>query len=158
MIKYYATLFLFLLLMGLWLMGAASSHQEHRESVFSHPNKISSFRIGKRRPLDANELAEFQALFNQGAFVKGLYNFIPTRSHSGSNSSEIDGEMGELRANRKKVRILAWYNPIDNVLYISDDDYDDYGNGLLISNVPPSLVRYDDSTQEEGVSTDGDAE
>lgn len=146
MIKYYATLFLFLLLMVLWLMGAASSHQKHQGSVFSHPNKITSFRIGKRRPLDANEFAEFQALFNRGAFVKGFYSFIPTRSRSDSNSSEIRGEKAVMRANRKKVRVLVWYDPIDNVLYISDDDYDDYGNGLLISNVPPSLVRYDERT------------
>ena len=127
--------------------------QTPERSRFSTPRKARSFTIHKHPYISSDGLKfspaenkEFQRLFEKGVFARGRYSFnwhpIIVNSHMCtygdphfSGSVMLDGMLYPLH-------VLASYDPFSRVLFISDDEYDDFGNGLVISNVPPTLMHY----------------
>lgn len=138
--------------MAIVLAGLCFGQMPER-SRFSTPRKARSFTIHKHPYISSDGLKfspaenkEFQRLFEKGVFARGRYSFnwhpIIVNSHMCtygdphfSGSVMLDGMLYPLH-------VLASYDPFSRVLFISDDEYDDFGNGLVISNVPPTLMHY----------------
>ncbi len=127
--------------------------QPFERSLFSVPQKARSFMIHKNPYISADglmfspdERKEFQLLFEKGVYAKGRYYFNCFSAIINSNeySRPVPHFMGgvTLEGTLYPLYVLVAYNPFSKVLYLSDDEYDDYGNGLVISNVPPGLMHF----------------
>ena len=96
--------------------------------------------------LSPERLKEFQRLFNHAAFVRGRYSFncfsAIINSHAWSRGTPFYHGGIWLSDMLHPLFVLVAYNPFTRILYLSDDEYDDYGNGLIISNVPSEMISY----------------
>ena len=146
------TIFIVLFIMVLCGICRALSCQARSDdrSSFVTRKKVLSLHIYKdifsKDSVKVTELDEFQKLYEQGRFCTGRYSFnwftciVNTRPFS-CGLPYFSGLI-KLSGKSSPIHILASYNPFTHVLYISDDEYDDYGNGLVISNLPPTMIHY----------------
>ncbi len=127
--------------------------QTPERSCFATPQRVRSFMINKHPYISSDglmfssvEREKFQLLFGKGVFVTGRYSFnwyvVTINAHEYLRTvPHFDGAI-MLEGMLYPLHVLASYNPFTQVLFISDDEYDDFGNGLVISNVPPTLMHF----------------
>ncbi len=127
--------------------------QTPERSCFATPQRVRSFTIHKHPYISSDGLKfspdenkEFRRLFEKGVFVTGRYSFnwytVTINAHKYLRTVPHFNGAIMLEGMLFPLHVLASYDPFSRVLFISDDEYDDYGNGLVISNVPPALMHF----------------
>ena len=143
-------IFILVVLVFSWLFSVYSDEafvaSVKRRSALDTPHKLTFFRVEGVRPMNTSELAVFQELYNKGEFVTGRYSFLSSESKFNGKvkSYGVRTHSGWIRFDDELYTrpLLVCYNPFTHVLYLSDDDYDDYGNGLVVTNIPGKLILY----------------
>ena len=146
------TFFIVLLIMvacGICRALSCQARPHHRSNLVTHP-KVLFLHIYQNNlskdSVKVTELDEFQKLYDKGLFCKGRYSFnwFTCFVNARPFSCGLPYFSGSIKLSDKfsPIHILTSYDPFNQVLYISDDEYDDYGNGLVISNLPPTMIHY----------------
>lgn len=111
--------------------------------LFAKHFSASYVKFDKTKSLTKKELREFEQLCGSGSFGKNSLSMV-----SDVNGMKFETylplKQGWIRRSWHPLpkSMLYSYNPFDEVLYVSDDWEDDYLHGLIVSNVPNRLVRY----------------
>ena len=108
----------------------------------------------KRVWLTTDQVSELISLFSTASIVSNgldgteyvLYNGLKEERHNASwNRCVLQGRNKARNWNLSGItqRIVVKYNSRTQLLFLSDDENNDYYSGFVISNVPPELIRFD---------------